>query len=390
MARTTFKKAFFYLITLLFIGTVVELFVLVANYAGYLDDFFDHSQIVMSKLNHKDLYSFLVNQDGDPILGWNLRGPQVYRMKNCAGIEVELSYDKYGARTYPYYDSDSVTIITVGDSFTHGSETGDAETYPAQLAVLLGETVVNHGVYGYGPVQSFLNLKQKIHLYPQARTVILGVMYGNVYRMMNSYRPAFISNAKKVYGLKPYMSNGDIQPHPGKHALEDIDIFRKHAKHALENDFWAKPTSHFPYSLSLLHSLTSNYLYYIKSQQIWRKIGIPDYFLAYRSDEILNELFALLNKYVEFAQQNNLKPVVVFIPRNGYDTDSAGKMIDKNRSRFPHELLIGNVADAAINWDKYNLISLEDGGTCHPSAYGYQKIAEYVANLLKSMGVRLD
>jgi len=131
-----------------------------------------------------------------------------------------------------------------------------------------------------------------------------------------------------------------------------------------------------------LSGLMSNYFYYVQLQIIWRKAGIPEYFLAFRSDEILVELFALLDQYVQFAQQKGLKPVVVFIPRNGYDTQSATKMINANRSRFPQDLLIGDVGLATIDWDKFNQVSVEDWYSCHPSAYGYQKIADYVADLL--------
>ena len=59
-------------------------------------------------------------------------------------------------------------------------------------------------------------------------------------------------------------------------------------------------------------------------------------------------------------------------------------MIDANRSRFPRGLLVGDVGAAAVDWDKFNLVSVDDGSPCHPSAYGYQKIAEYVADLLGS------
>jgi hypothetical protein len=127
----------------------------------------------------------------------------VYRAKNCVGLEVVASYNTAGARVYPGYDEKSASVITVGDSFTHSTEIGNDETYPAQLAKQLGASVANHGVGGFGPVQRYLNLKQKIHLYPQARTVVLGIMYENIYRMMNSCRPVYIGVAKRLYGLKP-------------------------------------------------------------------------------------------------------------------------------------------------------------------------------------------
>lgn len=366
------------------IAVVIEVFVLLMNRVHYPDEFYDHRQNVMSRLNQEDLTSFVAISGGDPLLGWNLHGPQVYRERNCAGLEVESSYNAEGARIYPGYDEKSASIITLGDSFTHGTEAGDEEAYPAQLAKQLGASVANHGVGGFGPVQSFLNLKQKIHHYPQARTVVLGIMYENIYRMMNSYRPVYIENVQRVYALKPYMAGGYIHPHPGIEVLKDFDSFSEHAERAFDNDFWAKPDFHFPYSLSLLRALKSNYFRYVQFQKIGRKFGVPDFYLAFRSDDMLVELFALLDQYVEFAENEGLKSAVVFIPRNGNDTQSATKMIDANRNRFPMGLLVGDVGSTDIDWDKYNLVSVNNSSTCHPSAYGYKKIAEYVADMLKT------
>jgi hypothetical protein len=133
--------------------------------------------------------------------------------------------------------------------------------------------------------------------------------------------------------------------------------------------------------------LNSNYFRYVLFQKIGRKFGVPDYYLAYRSDDMLAELFRLLDQYSEFARNEGLKSAVVFIPRNGNDRQSATAMIDANRSKFPRGLLVGDVGSADIDWDKYNLISGDNGNTCHPSAYGYKKIAEYVAAMVET-GVR--
>lgn len=380
------KKAFFYLTMLVMLAVVVEALAFLVNFVIDQGELYDHRQMVMDALNQEDLSDFAANW-ADPVLGWNQSGPKVLSTKNCAGVEVEFSYNAAGARTYPGYAEDSAAIIAVGDSYTKGSDAGDEEAYPARLAELLGTSVANHGVGGFGPVQSFLDLKQNIHRYPQARTVVLGIMYGDIYRMMNSYRPVLIRGSAMLYGLKPYMAGGDIRPHPGRQALENIDGFRVYANRAFDNDFWAKPERRFPYSLSLWRGLTSAYFRHMQFEKKLQKIGVPEYFLAFRSDDILAELFALLDRYAGFARQRGLQPAVVFIPRNGHDTQSAAEMIDANRSRFPRGLLVGDVGTAAIDWDKFNLVSVDDGSPCHPSAYGYQKIAEYVADLL-STGTR--
>jgi len=375
------KKSFFYIILIGLVVVAAEVFSFLVYFVIDKGVLYDHREAVMHVLNREDLSEFAANR-ADPVLGWNQSGPEVYSTNNCAGVAVEATYNAAGARTYPGYVEHSATIITVGDSYTNGSEVGDEAAYPARLANLLGTSVANHGVSGFGPVQSFLDLEQNIHRYPQARAVVLGIMYGDIYRMMNSYRPVLIRGSAMLYGLKPYMAGGHIQPHPGKQVLNDFDSFRAYANHAFDTDFWAKPEFRFPYSLSLLRGVNSNYFLHMQFEKKLHNVGIPEYALAFRSGDILEELFALLEQYAAFARQKGLKPAVVFIPRNGNDTQSAAKMIDANRSRFPRGLLVGDVGNAAVDWDRFNLTSADDGSHCHPSAYGYQKIAEYVADLL--------
>ena len=106
------KNAFFYLIMFGLIAVVVEALVLLVNFSKYPDDLYDNRQEIIDKLNQNDLSNFTANR-GDPVIGWNLYGPKVLAMKNCVGVEVKATYNAAGARTYPGYDEDSASIITV-------------------------------------------------------------------------------------------------------------------------------------------------------------------------------------------------------------------------------------------------------------------------------------
>jgi hypothetical protein len=44
------------------------------------------------------------------------------------------------------------------------------------------------------------------------------------------------------------------------------------------------------------------------------------------------------------------------------------------------------VGAADIDWGAFNQTNSENGDPCHPSSYGYSKIAEYVADLLRRRG----
>jgi lysophospholipase L1-like esterase len=287
---------------------------------------------------------------------------------------------------YPGYDARQVEIVTVGDSYTAGSEVDDPDAYPAQLAGALDVQVANQGVGGYGPAQSFLNLQAKIERYPAARIVILGIMYENVYRMVNSYRPVLYDKSE-TYGLKPYMSGGAIVPHPGAAALHDVATFRTHAIAAFEQDFWAKPKHRFPYSIALLRALSTNYYWFQRVQRPFPKIGAPEYFLAFRSPAIAGELRALLNQYATYAKSRGLRPVAVFIPRNRYDTQSASRFINANRELLDRDLVLADVGAADVAWDRFNLEEPDSNNICHPTPYGYRQIAEHVAAVLQDEGM---
>jgi hypothetical protein len=209
-------------------------------------------------------------------------------------------------------------------------------------------------------------------------------MYENIFRMVNSYRPILIRKAS-AYALKPYMKEGGIQPHPGEAAFKDVDTFKGYVNDAFDNDFWARPKKSFPFSVSYIKALATPFFYYKKLPRKLRKLGIPEFALAYSSDALSRELVALLNLYADFAKERDIVPVVIFIPRDKYDRSSATRFVDKNREFLRENLLIGNVGAEKMNWDRYNLMDTSEMDNirfCHPSPYGHRKIAEYVADLL--------
>lgn len=346
------------------------------------DDLFDHRASVLDRLNASDLETF-VEKGGDPVLGWESRGPTVRKGEDCRGSAKTYTYNENGARIYKAFDTQKAEIVIVGDSYTDGEEVNDDEAYPARLADVLGVSVANQGVGGYGPTQAFLNLKKKIEIYPQARVTILAIMYENLYRMVNAYRPVLYSISSD-YALKPFMAGGEIRPHPGVQAFANIVSFNRYANTVFDTDFWSKPKAGFPYTSSLFSALGSNYFYFRKLQKDFRKLGVPEYFLTFQSEEIRDNLVSLLNSYAEFAADQGLQPVVIFIPRNRYDTQSASRFIEQNRHLMNDQLLVGDVGRFAdIDWDRFNLQKAEGDNICHPTPYGYLMIAEYIATLLK-------
>ncbi|MDH3886667.1 MAG: hypothetical protein OET63_20785, partial [Desulfobacterales bacterium] len=118
-------------------------------------------------------------------------------------------------------------------------------------------------------------------------------------------------------------------------------------------------------------------------QRYLREIGFPEYFMIFRDREIELNLLSLLNQYAQTARQAGLQPVAVFIPRSRHDTNSAAKFIEKHRAEFDPGLLLGDVGQHPnVDWLAFNLEQPEGDNICHPSAYGYQIIADYIGAML--------
>lgn len=91
-------------------------------------------------------------------------------------------------------------ILAFGDSFTHGDEVTDSESWPAQLGAIPGFAVWNYGVPGYGPDQAWLRWKGEQT--PPADLVILGVVPVDLPRTTSRFVP-FLSPESGLAMAKP-------------------------------------------------------------------------------------------------------------------------------------------------------------------------------------------
>lgn len=367
------KTATYWIFILVLAAMLVELF---AFATGYMDlDVYDHRESAVSRLSERATADL---RKVDPVVGWQPVPASTVEDRNCLG-EVRLhQFAADGARHYPGYDPERATIVVSGDSYTYGAEAADARAFPAVLAGMLDETVANLGVGGYGPVQAVLRLEEKIDNYPRARMIVLGIMYENVHRMMNAYRPV-LYDKMPVFAFAPYMRDARVQPHIGKEPLLHDDTLLVAMNHAFDTDFWAKPEHRFPYTGALIRGLGSDFFQLRKVQRFLRRFGNPEYALSFASPTIRANLFGLLDRFARFGQSRGLETVVIFMPRNRHDIRSVQALIADQQNRFSPELLVLDVAAADIDWQRYNLENEADGNICHPSEYGYAEIARHLA-----------
>ncbi len=368
----------------LFWGLLLTVLALVLEGVAFLTgllapDLYDHRAAVLARVD-ADVTAEAARVD--PVLGWEPQPGTVRREPDCLGREVTYTAAADGARDYPGYRPAAATIVVAGDSYAFGDEAQDAAAFPALLAGLTGETVANLGVGGYGPVQALLRLERHIERYPAARTVVLGIMYENVHRMVNSYRPVLYDKADPLAFL-PFMRDGRLQPHPGRQALADEGRLRAAIEAAFDDDFWAKPRRGFPYLVSLIEGLSSRYFVLRTVQRNLSQIGQAEYRMSYDSPEIQANLFGLLDRFADLAAGRGLEAFVLFMPRNRFDTTSVQDLLAARGDRFPSGVAVVDLGAGDVDWARYNLVNPADGNICHPSSYGYGEIARHLAGALR-------
>ncbi len=128
----------------------------------------------------------------DSLLGWSIRpesrsANSLYR-SNAAGIRASREYSQLP-------DSSVIRIAVFGDSFTHGDQVADHETWSTYLqkqltALGITNEVLNFGVPGYGVDQAYLRWLNDGRAF-RPDIVIAGLQLENFFRNLNVFRPNY-------------------------------------------------------------------------------------------------------------------------------------------------------------------------------------------------------
>jgi hypothetical protein len=95
----------------------------------------------------------------EPELGYLFTNGRVRHGVNRS--ECTYTYGPDGARLMIAHSGEPCRIASYGDSFTHGDQVNDGETWQEQLAARIGEPVRNFGVGGYSVYQAYLRLRRE-------------------------------------------------------------------------------------------------------------------------------------------------------------------------------------------------------------------------------------
>jgi hypothetical protein len=332
------------------------------------------AQALDEALDFQAYQAFLADRY-DQRLGW--RNPQstTATVEDCLGTPKHYSWNEQGARLTGA--TGPVDVIVVGDSFTHGHEASDSESYPYRVQQITGLIVANHGVNAFDPLQSTLQLERVAPRYPEARLAVMGIMYENIRRVPNRYRGIYSPLTKEPFSFKPFIdvsrSDDAFRDNLNAPPAQSPEALRARIEAAIEQDYWGRPQASFPFVVSVAKVLGTRPVRSMVERRIWGAAGM----IEYQDPALVGGLRRIIERFMSSARRQNLRPVIAFIPENGRDLTSPDRLIDTLRADHPDGLLL-NVGQAAIDWDRYNL----NGTVCHPSAYGYDQIARHIASAI--------
>ena len=316
----------------------------------------------------------------DQELGW--RNPRATSMllENCLGEPKRYTWNAAGARA----DGELrvVDIVAVGDSFTHGHDAADSETYPYRLQQITGAVVANYGVSGFDPLQATLQFERVAPRHAEARVAILGVMYENIARLPNAFRGAYRPISKEPFGFKPFVDVVGPEPviraNPNAPPAVTPEELRARVETALESDYWRLPRASFPYLAGIAEVTTTRLFLF----QVKKRLRGGDAFVEFEDPPLAAGLRRVIERFLSSAQAQGMAPVVLFLPENRQDLRSAAGLAAALEEDHPGALIL-DLADATLAWERYSL----NGTRCHPSPYGYEQIARHVAAALVERGL---
>ncbi len=298
-------SALLIIISIIFCTVALELYLrLTVKYSSDLEGYLLTYNVLLNTQHYQrsfvERYSSKWSRgEYDPYLGWD-KNIQNGRIRKHNSLSENDNKDVY-------------KIVTIGDSFTYGSEVGPNETYSFYMQNILGNcNVLNMGVGGYGIDQAVLKYLKygKLH---DPKLVILGIHPADYIRSSVPFfgfsKPIFKKNSK------------------GKIELSNINISSP------EEVYDELKKEILPYKIYSFEYLKSRLLWVY-----WKYINTSFKENYYREmDIIIEHVLSLLKQSCE---QSNTTLIIVHIPHGNAFYSDRNLLKYYNKERRKHLLKI--------------------------------------------------
>ena len=322
----------------------------------------------------------------DPELGWDIG----------AGTKNNLGATRHQG---DYPPLPRYKLKAFGDSFTFGSDVGQAQTWSVILEAHTGWHCLNYGVPGYGTDQAFLKYRRT-----KAPTewTILAIQQENIARLVNVYRAFYMEDWGPP---KPrFLLDGPglrLEPNPIARPEEALRLLDPAFVERLRGlDYWAYYNEQvlgaprrlrWPASLTILRHAP----FFLKRAALeWRVRRHPTYedevrrFKLYHLYEESTEAFQILcriiDQFVVLAGERGERPLVLVFPMQ-HTVD-----LMKTYNRSVYEPLVRRLRDRSIPHIDYGPIFAREhyqgyyqGYNGHLSPAGNDRVAREIIHYLQ-------
>ena len=273
-------------------------------------------------------------------------------------------------------------FITFGSSFTWGDGVGNQETWQYSLSGKTNSYVANFGVGGYSIYQSLLKFKEFRKTSENFEYVILTIFESEIDRIRNGYLNFYFNSGYRIRPLAKLENNNltHLDLPEFNNDKFSIEKYKKYINNIKDEDPWwtRRVKIEFPFILNLIKLVS------LKLQDKYEfKLLYSDHKNTWTNPKTNKVFLNIIDEFISYSKNLNLKPVVVFLPR----------IRNKLVSGYKFNLLEKKLIDenyCIINFSKYinknkiqnnKLTVLEDG---HYSGYTYNILAEFIFDELQN------
>ncbi len=325
----------------------------------------------------------------DPELGWTIRENGKVGSYNANSAGFRSSKEVFLTKITP------IRIACFGDSFTHGDEVQNSETWQSNI-MQLNDTmeVLNFGVSGYAIDQSMLRYEKHGQKY-NADIALIGFMSKDLYEVENRFRAFQLRNTGMPFGKPRFRTIAsttdslELIPTPLPD-LNDYTLLLENTKTELhrigQEDFYFK-RSYKSSSFEWLPSI--------------RLVRVIRHLLDEKSlnfGNLKNELFDtnttsfilsshILEKFAETTNNNQTYPIILFLPNK---RDIIRHREGKTSSYSPlKKYLESNGLDTLDAMCAFTDTNIEKVINGHYTAEGNRYIAKWLVTKLESISKSL-